>query len=202
MVKADHTTDDSSTSATLLAKLRASDDASAWQEFAHRYARLIWWFGKDAGLSPQDAEDLVQEVLTDFARQAATFEYDPAKGRFRGLLRTIAQRRVIDMLRRKRLPVEGQHTLERLESPRFVQREWDRLEGTALVLRSLEGVAKEVEPVTYQAFQLHVLEDWPVRRVAGFLGISEDSVYAAKSRVLARLRRLVAEGEEGDTRHE
>lgn len=202
MAKADHTTDDSSTSATLLAKLRASDDASAWQEFARRYARLIWWFGKDAGLSAQDAEDLVQEVLTDFARQAATFEYDPAKGRFRGLLRTIAQRRVIDMLRRKRLPVEAQRSVERLESPQFVQHEWDRLEGTALVLRSLEGVAKEVEPVTYQAFQLHVLEDWPVRRVAGFLGISEDSVYAAKSRVLARLRRLFADDGEGDTRHD
>jgi DNA-directed RNA polymerase specialized sigma24 family protein len=100
------------------------------------------------------------------------------------------------------LPVEAQRSLERLESPQFVQHEWDRLEGTALVLRSLEGVAKEVEPVTYQAFQLHVLEEWPVRRVAGFLGISEDSVYAAKSRVLARLRRFVADDGERETRHE
>jgi RNA polymerase sigma-70 factor (ECF subfamily) len=202
MAKAAQPTDDSSTSATLLAKLRTSDDASAWREFARRYARLIWWFGKDAGLSSQDAEDLVQEVLTDFARQAATFDYDPAKGRFRGLLRTIAQRRVIDMLRRKKLPLEGDRTLERLETPQLVQHEWDRLEGTALVLQSLEGVAREVEPVTYQSFQLHVLEEWPVRRVAGFLGISEESVYAAKSRVLARLRRLVAEGSDGDSRHE
>lgn len=202
MSKAQLQADGSSTSATLLAKLRTSDDAVAWQEFACRYARLIWWFGKDAGLSSQDAEDLVQEVLTDFARQAATFDYDPAKGRFRGLLRTIAQRRVIDMLRRKKLPLEGDRTLERLETPQLVQHEWDRLEGTALVLQSLEGVAREVEPVTYQAFQLHVLEEWPVRRVAGFLGISEESVYAAKSRVLARLRRLVAEGSDGNTRHE
>lgn len=193
-------TDDSSTSATLLAKLRVSDNASAWQEFARRYARLIWWFGKEAGLSPQDSEDLVQEVLTDFARQAAKFQYDPAKGRFRGLLRTIAQRRVIDVLRRKRLLVDTDRNLERLESPQLVQHEWDRFEGTDLLLRSLEQVAKEVESVTYQAFQLHVLEDWPVRRVTGFLRISEESVYAAKSRVLARLRRVVNAVSEGGTR--
>ncbi len=193
MTKSD-ATNDSSTSATLLARLRASDDSSAWQEFARRYVRLIWWFAKDAGLGAEDAEDIVQEVLSDFARQAATFEYEPSKGRFRGLLRTITQRRVIDFLRRKRVSVNAAIHLERLESPQLVQHEWDRLEQTALVLRSLEDVSKAVEPQTYQAFQLHVIEDWPVRRVAGFLGISENSVHAAKSRVLAWVRRNIAEG--------
>jgi RNA polymerase sigma factor (sigma-70 family) len=202
MATADPRTEDSSTSATLLAKLREPDDALAWQEFARRYTRLIWWFGKDAGLGPQDAEDLVQEVLSDFARQAATFQYDPAKGRFRGLLRTIAQRRLIDMLRGKKLLVEARTNLEQLESADFVQHEWDRLEGMALILRSLTEVSKEIEPVTYQAFQLHVLEEWSVRKVADFLGISENSVYAAKSRVLARLRRLVLAGKARGARHE
>lgn len=189
LAKGDH--NDSTTSATLLARLKVSGDDAAWGEFARRYSRLIWWFGRSAGLETTDAEDLVQEVMGEFARQALTFEYQKEKGRFRGLLRTIAQRRAIDMIRRKRIPVAAAGVLERLESPRAMEEEWERLESTGLVLRALENASKEVEPITYQVFQLHVLEEWPVRRVAEFLGVSEASVYAAKSRVLARVRRII-----------
>lgn len=186
---------DSSTSATLLARVKASGDAAAWEEFTRRYTRLIWWFGKNAGLGPEDSEDLVQEVLAEFAKQASTFEYNAQKGRFRGLLRTIAQRRAIDMLRRKRLPVETTDAFARLESPEAVEREWDALDASSMILCALERASREIEPITYQMFQLHVLEEWPVRRVAEFLGVSPDSIYAAKSRVLARLRRMIEDGE-------
>lgn len=187
----------SSTSATLLARVRASGDTDAWQEFTRRYSRLIWWFGKDTGLSSSEAEDLVQEVLADFARQASALEYDPGRGRFRGLLRTIARRRAIDMLRRKQLPMDASVSLSRLESVEAAEQAWERLDTRSLVLRALEQVATEVEPVTYQAFQLHMLEGWSVKRVAEFLGISNESVYAAKSRLLARIRVSLAERADG-----
>jgi len=64
---------------------------------------------------------------------------------------------------------------------------------------ALERVKGEVEPRTYQAFQLYVLEEWSVSDVAEFLKMSQPSVYTAKSRVVQRLRHLLEAkiGEDG-----
>jgi hypothetical protein len=57
----------------------------------------------------------------------------------------------------------------------------------------LNQVRGEVEPSTYQAFDLYALQEVPVGEVARFLNLSNDSVYQAKTRVTARLRALVEE---------
>ena len=183
----------SSTSATLLQRIRSSRDHEAWNEFVRRYWRLVWWFARKAGLSAQEAEDVVQEVFTDIVRMAVSFDYDPGKGRFRGLLQTVTQRRVIDRVRRsapRAGPLPPSEAAAAIISP---DPDWQRAELRADLVAALALVAREVEPATFQAFQLLVIEEWPVRKAAAFLSLSEESVYAAKSRVLARLRRHLQE---------
>ena len=75
---------------------------------------------------------------------------------------------------------------------------WER-EWRANELRTgLQAVASEVEPKTFQAFQLFVLEEWPTEKVARFLGLSRQSVYQAKSRVIRKLRARLADSEDDD----
>jgi DNA-directed RNA polymerase specialized sigma24 family protein len=52
----------------------------------------------------------------------------------------------------------------------------------------MDEAARGVEPRTFQAFQLVVLDGWAPKRAAEFLDMSVDSVYQAKARVLRQIR--------------
>ena len=57
-----------------------------------------------------------------------------------------------------------------------------------LVGRALTLMRDEFQPTTWQAFLETTMEDQPASQVAVRLGLTVDAVYAAKSRVLRRLR--------------
>lgn len=69
--------------------------------------------------------------------------------------------------------------------------DWQRDEYLHRIRWALRSITKEFEPVTFEAFQLHVLANRPVAETAEQLGLSKDSVYQAKSRILKRLRERV-----------
>ncbi len=85
---------------SLLIRLRDAADQSSWREFFEQYWRLIYSFARRCGLSPPHAEDVVQEVVCEVFRAMPTFEYDRAKGTFRGYLRTIDQPITIQIFQR------------------------------------------------------------------------------------------------------
>lgn len=182
---------------TLLIRLRDAADSHSWREFFEQYWRLIYSFGRQCGLQSRDCEDLVQEVVSEVFRAMPGFVYDRSKGTFRAYLRTIAQRKIADHLRKAaRRPTQsfdghtggnGQQPLEDPENS-AAEQVWERQWRRNLVQVCLDRVRREVEPRTYQAFQLYVLEDWRVPEVARFLRIRAGSVYTAKSRVIQRLR--------------
>src|SRR5580700_10430981 len=71
-----------------LKSTRTNDRELAWSEFRGRYAPIIAGFAKRCGASSQDIEDIVQDVMSGFFSVSEGFAYDPAKGRFRGWLKT------------------------------------------------------------------------------------------------------------------
>src|SRR5262249_8057482 len=81
----------SATRASLLLRIRDPSDRLAWGEFVGVYAPLIHAYGRRHGLQDSDAADLTQEVLCRVARASAGFEYDPARGSFRGWLLTVTR---------------------------------------------------------------------------------------------------------------
>ena len=87
--------DISGTSRSLLIRLRDPADQQAWAEFDDRYGPMIrgWcrhWF-------PRETEDMVQDVFSELVNRLRTFEYDPARGRFRGWLKTLTHRLMADL---------------------------------------------------------------------------------------------------------
>lgn len=71
---------------TLLEKLRDSHDDDAWSDFAYYYRGYIYAIARRMGMSPADADDVVQDVLIKCWKKLPEFRYDSTKGRFRGWL--------------------------------------------------------------------------------------------------------------------
>ncbi len=187
-----------STHASLLARLAEGADDVAWREFHDRYHRLIRGVARRNGLQPVDADDLTQEVLAAVHRGIAEFRYDPQKGRFRGFLKTIALRSIWRRRRRPLLQQPGgqpaaEHPLPDepvadAEQDRIWEAEW-RQHHVRLALASL---ARETPPLQLRAFELLAIDGQPTAAVAATTDLPPDQLYRIKSRLLARLRELIA----------
>jgi RNA polymerase sigma-70 factor (ECF subfamily) len=74
---------------------------------------------------------------------------------------------------------------------------WEEEWKKNLLTAALERVKRRVDPEQFQIFDLHCLEQWPVRKVTATLGVSAARVYLVKHRVggllkkeLSRLERM------------
>ncbi len=86
--------------------------------------------------------------------------------------------------------------LDRIPSADEMEKTWTNTWQQAVLKACLAEAAQEVQPKTYEAFDLYVLQDWPVDAVAAKLGMTENAVYIAKNRVLSRARELLPRMEE------
>jgi RNA polymerase sigma-70 factor (ECF subfamily) len=176
------------TSASLLNRLRQPGDQDAWVRFVKLYTPLLFYWARQLGLQPDDASDLVQDVLTALVQHLPEFNYDHRQS-FRNWLRTVMRNRWRNNQRSQATAVRqpGEGELSDVAAP-----ESDTLEEAEyrqyLVGRALELMQAEFQPTTWKACWEHIVSGRPAREVASELGMSEGAVYVAKCRVLRRLR--------------
>jgi RNA polymerase sigma-70 factor (ECF subfamily) len=177
------------TSLSLLERLRRPGEAEAWQRFVEVYTPLLYHWARRMGLQESDSADLVQEVFTTVVQKMPAFAYDAGKS-FRGWLRTIALNRWRDrQKRRAREPRDGQaQELAEAQVPDHAEAFWEAEYQRHVVGRALELMRADFQPATWRACWEFVVAGKPAAQVAAELGISENSVYVAKFRVLGRLR--------------
>lgn len=189
-----------STRSTLLEGLRGGGNPRAWQELFRLYAPPLMAFAKRLGLCDADAGDAVQETLIAVYRTFRDLPqpFDRSKGRFKAWLRGIAHHKIRDAQRRRARQGRpaGQQIIEEMDervSPPEIEAafeiEWQR----GLLARALEQVARETDPTVYQAFELYTLHGQSPDKVAKLLGTTRNAVYISKTRVLKRLRVVLAE---------
>src|SRR5688572_20304611 len=92
------------TPASLLERLRQPAEQQAWSRFVRLYTPLLYSWARRLGLQPEDASDLVQDVLTLLVQKLPEFHYDRHK-RFRGWLWTVTLNRFRENHRRRAVPV-------------------------------------------------------------------------------------------------
>jgi RNA polymerase sigma-70 factor (ECF subfamily) len=181
------------TSVSLLDALRQPGEQEAWERFVDLYTPLLYYWACRAGLREPDAADLVQDVLLVLVQKLPEFHYD-RQGGFRSWLRTVTLNKWRD--RRRQQAVRTAHRdavdLAELPGPEDPEAFWETEYRQHLARRALELMRAEFQPTTWQACWEVVVSGRPGGEVAAELGISVDSVYAAKSRVLRRLRQLLA----------
>jgi RNA polymerase sigma-70 factor (ECF subfamily) len=189
------------TRATLLVRLKDQSDDEAWSQFAEIYRPVIYRLACRRGLQPADADDLVQQVLSTVARGIGHWEADPERARFRTWLNRVAMNAIINALTRGRPDRgSGDSGLRRLLDARPAESgsdsEWVRMEQRREVFRwAARQIQSEFQTPTWDAFWMTAVEGRDVDQVAGELRRSRGSVYAARSRVMRRLREKVQEWE-------
>jgi RNA polymerase sigma-70 factor, ECF subfamily len=173
-------------------------DPVAWSRLVDSFGEIVYRWCRVSGVSPTDAEDLVQEVFASVARGVGTFERQKAEGSFRSWLATITRNRVRDYFRRQ---AEREVAAGGTDAQARLEQQADQLESTicpegmenALVKRLLDAVRVEFEPATWNAFWATAIDGRQASDVAEATGLSVASVYQAKSRVLRRLRQRLSE---------
>jgi RNA polymerase sigma-70 factor (ECF subfamily) len=177
------------TQVSLLERLRQPNEQAAWEHFVQLYTPLLCQWARRLGFQGQDEPDLVQDIFAILVRKLPEFRYDPQK-RFRGWLWTVAANKARERRRQAALPVQAsEDSLNDLPARDDTEAVSEAEYREYLVRRALELMQAEFEPTTWKAFWECVTAERPAADVAAELSISIDSVYAAKSRVLRRLRR-------------
>jgi len=183
-----------STHISLLERLGDSQDASAWREFHDRYAALIIGFARRRNLQPADCDDVAQNVLLTLSRKMPEFQYDPAKGKFRSYLKTIALHAIF----KKQHERHGEVHLEYLQDAtraaaedETIDEAWEAEWRQYHVRLGMRAVAAEFNDADRRAFQQYALDGRDASEVAEALSMSVDQVYQAKSRIMRRLKLLI-----------
>jgi RNA polymerase sigma-70 factor (ECF subfamily) len=189
---------------SLLERLRDLDDQASWHEFFNTYWKLLYCAAVKAGLSDQEAEDVVQETVIGVARKMETFRYEPETCSFKGWLMHITRRRIIDHLRRRQTqprtcaPVPAPTGTSELgmqipdtAAERAFAGMWNEEWEKNLVDAAMERVKRQVQPQHYQIFYLHSIKNMPARDIGELLGVSPAKVYVVRHRVGRMVKREV-----------
>ncbi|MDF1756422.1 MAG: RNA polymerase sigma factor [Verrucomicrobiales bacterium] len=175
---------------TLLHRLRDQDDEGAWEEFVSIYRPYGYRVVQNLGVDPASCEDVLQDVMLIAWHQLPSFEYDAARGRFRSWFVTIIQRRVYALWKKS-----GRENGEPLpdtdavdpEVDAIFQKEWERYVSDL----AWERIKDRFSPTVLAAFKA-LASGQKGEDVAAELGLSVNSVYVYKKRVLAALRKEIA----------
>ena len=170
----------------------AGNDEGAWRAFVDFYAPLIALRGGDFGLTPQELDELRQNVYVKLFTGGAVAKYLPERGKFRTYLRAVISNCARDVLRaRADLPVPPpEDEDEPLQDPQVDERfeeEWK----TFILEKAKEEVRRQVGDVTWLAFDMYALRHLPVAEVAEALKVTPNAVYLAKAHITARLAEAV-----------
>jgi RNA polymerase sigma-70 factor (ECF subfamily) len=171
---------------SLLSRAQAKDN-KAWEQLVDVYGPLVYRWCLRKGLKPEQAEDVGQEVFLAVSRNLANYQHET----FRGWLRTITDRKIIDCWERdKKQPngdggTVGQKQMNDVPAEcEESEREDDRILRSSL----LEMIRSEFSEQDVLAFCRLIIDEKSPAEVAVELKITRNKVYLAKSRILHRLR--------------
>ncbi len=183
---------------SLLVRLRQKS-GDAWSEFIEVYEQAIYDFSRRRGLQDADAWDVTQDVLAAVEKKVDSWEDDPSKGKFRGWLFRVARNIAVDKVvgQSRRAAASGDSRVAQLltEFPDTPDQQttvfWMEYRR-ALMSWALEQIKPDFKDTSWNSFLATAVAGRKPEEVAEELNVSLGSVYAAKFRIVARIKKLVA----------
>jgi RNA polymerase sigma-70 factor (ECF subfamily) len=185
--------------AAMLVRRCLAGDAVAWEEIVQRYHRRIYNICYRFAGSPEDAQDLTQEVFIKMYRTLNS--YDLGRGAFMTWVTTVTRNLLVDHFR-KRKQDRMTDSLDSVASEHddampLSQQIPDRAalpdsgvqsrETREAVHRALQKLSPELR----EAVILRDLQDMDYREIAGVLRVPEGTVKSRINRGRAELARLL-----------
>lgn len=185
------------TNTLLLEGLHDATNEAVWRGFDARFRPIIMRFARRLGLQIEDAADVAQETLTHFVRDYRAGKYDRQRGRLHSWIVGIAKFRIADLFRKRAALKEcdAATLVEQLPVDDELSTVWEQECNRAVLDRAMTHLRDQtrVDALTIRAFEMVTLELYSAQQVARVLGLSMDSVYAAKHRCLTQLRKIVSD---------
>ena len=173
------------------------DDDTAWVRLVYRYQGQITLWCRKLGLQLADAENVTQEVLVRLTRKIHL--YDPQKAPFATWLRRVTVHVARNYLRKQTKAATGSGDTAQMMRLQEVQDDsegyWDRINAEGdreMLARALTRTRERVTPEAWRVFELAAIQKVPGQEVADQLGVSPQSVYSARHRVMQVLREQMA----------
>lgn len=185
----------STTSASLLDRLKHNPDNADWNRLIQIYSPLIrHWLAKN-GVQKEDCDDISQLVLSTVHEKISGFEHNTRTGAFRAWLKSITINHLRSFWKSNRLRVRGkggsefQSVLEEWEDPQSaLNQAWEKEHDLHVTRQILQMIQPRFETNTWLVFQRLVLEGKKPKEVAAEFGMSVNAVYIARTRVMKELR--------------
>ncbi len=182
-----------------MVKVGCQPENPRWTEFYELYYPYVRAVAMHQGLELHDAEDVAQKVMAELARKLGDFVYDPSKGSFRGFLKTVTRRRVMDWksrLKPQHDPKKRAHrppgqeartcTLDRIvDEDQGEQAAAEESEWRAAIMRRALATLKanaQVSDSHYQIFEA-IARGMAVPEICASLGVTPNTVSVVKCRL-------------------
>ena len=185
------------TRSSLIAQVQSPEDREAWDQFVLIYRPVIYRMARRRGMQDADAQDLVQTVFMRLAASIQRWEKTDPETKFRHWLRRVARNAIVSAFSRqpKDAAAGGSEMLNLLAEQPEIEKDVEQELATEAMreqyLRAAAVVKTDVDPDTWRAFELTVVRGQSCDEAAALLGKSVGAVYAARSRVMRRLREQV-----------
>lgn len=179
---------------SLLIRVKDPSDRAAWETFDAIYRPMLIRYAQRHGVAAVEAEEIAQDCLGTIARRIEAFDYDPARGRFKGWLATMVRNRVLNQRRSRRAAAADSGVLENTADAgaapdEFFERVW--LEEH--LWHCLREIERETEPVKYRAYVAYVIEERSVEDVCAMTGLTASNLYTIKWRITQRIAERMRE---------
>jgi RNA polymerase sigma-70 factor (ECF subfamily) len=175
------------TPVSLLLRLRNPDNRDAWGAFIDLYTPVLQRWADHLTAHPAEADDLVQDVFVILLRKMPGFQHQPGKS-FRAWLKVVTRHAWLARCRRTGREDPGPLP-ERIDpNADPVQQFWEREYREQLVSRALDLMRADFDPRTVEAALASLRDGKSAAEISRETGLTPAAVYAARARVLRRLR--------------
>lgn len=184
---------------SLLVQVKDPENRVAWEQFVSIYRPVIVRIARTRGMQEADAQDLSQQVLLAVASAIGRWEKQSESTRFRHWLRRVTRNAIVNAISRRGpdQAMGGSSLHELLAEQPNVDAETESLIDweyrRELFLQAANVVRCDVQPDTWLAFKLTVVDGLSNQTAATELGKSLGTIYASRCRIMQRLRHAIAE---------
>ena len=185
-----------------IAELAHGDDSAVWADFVERYLPAVRRFVElqSPGLSPEDVEDVVQDIFVKLVDLLRRESYDASQARFRTYLAVLMKRVLIDryrssqshdrVIRMLQTSSETNGTMgQSVEDPGILlDVQWRQAVRQTAQAQLLANSA--IAETTRQVYRAYVVDGQPLEKVAAHFHMTPNAVAQVKRRLESAIQAI------------